>query len=281
MYKIPFNIPLVIGNELSFLKEVIEKRKICGDGYYTSECSKLLAEYLDCKNILLTTSCTHALEMCAILLDIKTGDEIIMPSFTFVSTANAFLLRGAKIVFVDIDPNTMNISPDEIEKNITEKTKLIVIVHYAGAACDLDAIMGISYKYNIPFVEDAAQCIGSFYKGKHLGTFGVMGCLSFHETKNIHCGEGGALIINDNSLLERAEILREKGTNRKKYLSGQVDKYSWVDVGSSYLPSELNAAFLYCQLENIENVNKSRRKIWEEYYSSLSSIKGIELPECK
>ncbi len=278
MYNIPFNIPTLIGNEIGYLNEVFANSKFCGDGPLTEKCHEFLKKYLDCENILLTTSCTHAIEMSALLLNVKEGDEVIMPSYTFVSSANPFVLRGAKIIFVDIDPMTMNIDPFEIEKNITENTKLILVVHYAGVSCDMDKIMNISKQYNIPVVEDSAQCMGAFHKGRHLGTIGDLGCISFHETKNIHCGEGGALIINNKSFVDRAEVIREKGTNRRKFLLGQIDKYSWVDLGSSYLPSELNAAFLYGQLLNIDLITKRRRSIWQLYFDKLSHVKELQLP---
>jgi dTDP-4-amino-4,6-dideoxygalactose transaminase len=281
MNTIPFNIPLVIGKELQYIQEVLEKRKICGDGDFTKRCNALLESLTGAKKALLTTSCTHALEMAAILADIKSGDEVIMPSYTFVSTANAFVLRGAKIVFVDVRPDTMNMDENLIEAAITSKTKAIVPVHYAGVGCEMDKIMNLANKYHLLVIEDAAQALMAAYKGKALGTFGTLGCLSFHETKNYQCGEGGALLINDSSFIERAEIIREKGTNRSKFFRGQVDKYSWVDVGSSYLPSELNAAFLYAQLENADLIKKRRLELWNTYYCALDPLrkKGfIELP---
>ena len=283
--EIPFNIPLVVGNEQKYLKHVLENKKLSGDGFYTKKCHKWFEDKLGVNKTLLTTSCTHALEMAAILIDIKPGDEVIMPSYTFVSTANAFVLRGAKIVFVDIRPDTMNIDETKIEQAITDKTKAIVPVHYAGVACEMDTIMKIAEKYNLFVIEDAAQGMMSTYKNKPLGTIGHLGCYSFHETKNYNCGEGGLLIINDDRFVQRAEIIREKGTNRSQFLRGIVDKYRWVDVGSSYLPSELNAAFLYAQLEKADIVNEKRIKLWNEYYKNLKYIKEIELPiipkECK
>lgn len=279
MNLIPFNVPTTLGNEVDYFKEVIESRKFCGDGVFTEKCHNFLERYINCKKALLTTSCTHALELCALLLDIAPGDEVIMPSYTFVSSANPFVLRGATVVFVDIDPITMNIDPGQLEKAITNRTKLIVVVHYAGVPCEMDHIMDISAKFNLPIVEDAAQCMGSFYKNKHLGVIGDFGCISFHETKNLHCGEGGALIINNQKYIERAEILREKGTNRKKFLQGQVDKYSWVDIGSSYLPSELNAGFLYCQLLAIDEILNKRQKSWDLYFRLLSDVKEVTLPQ--
>jgi dTDP-4-amino-4,6-dideoxygalactose transaminase len=280
---IPFNIPPYLGIELSNIKEVLENKKLCGDGNFTKLCHQWFSNNLKIYSGLLTTSCTHALEMSAILANIKTGDEIIMPSYTFVSTANAFVLRGAKIVFVDIRPDTMNIDECLIEAAITEKTKAIVPVHYAGVACEMDAILAIAKKYNLKIIEDAAQGIGAKYKEKMLGSIGDMGCYSFHETKNISCGEGGAILIKDEDkeLIERAEIIREKGTNRSKFWRGQVDKYTWVDIGSSYLPSELNAAYLYAQLQNIDIINADRLTAWNQYNEGLKLLaeKGyIELP---
>lgn len=279
--KIPFNTPLVTGKEIDSIKEVISLNKYCGDGSFTKRCNSFIEDETGAKKVLLTTSCTHALEIAAILLDIQSGDEVIMPSFTFVSSANAFVLRGAKIVFVDIRPDTMNINEELIEDAITPRTKVIVPVHYAGVACEMNKIMKLARKHHLYVVEDAAQCIGTSYHGKALGTIGHFGTYSFHETKNIHCGEGGALLINDKDFIERAEIIREKGTNRSKFLRGQIDKYSWVDVGSSYLPSELNAAFLLTQLESHEEVKSKRLKIWNYYYENLLPLQNqgkIELP---
>ncbi|MDD1504951.1 dTDP-4-amino-4,6-dideoxygalactose transaminase [Lysinibacillus sp. CNPSo 3705] len=269
---ISFNVPAFTGRELYYIKQAIENNKLSGDGEFTAKCSKWFEENYKCKKALLTTSCTHALEMAAILLDINEGDEIIMPSYTFVSTANAFVLRGAKIVFVDIRPDTMNIDEKKIEEAITTRTKAIVPVHYAGVSCEMDTIMQIAKKYNLMVVEDAAQGVNSYYKGKALGTIGHLGCYSFHETKNYNCGEGGALLINDDRLVERAEIIREKGTDRSKFFRGQVDKYGWVDIGSSYLPSELNAAYLYGQLENAEQINQNRLASWQYYYEHLQDL---------
>ena len=283
--EIPFNVPLVIGNEQKYLKNVLKNKKLCGDGDYTKKCHKWFEEKFNIYKALLTTSCTHALEMAAILIDTKPGDEIIMPSYTFVSTANAFVLRGAKIVFVDIRPDTMNIDETKIEQAITDKTKAIVPVHYAGVGCEMDTIMKLAEKYNLFVIEDAAQGMMAKYKNKDLGTIGHLGAYSFHETKNYTCGEGGLLLINDERFVQRAEIIREKGTNRSQFLRGIIDKYRWVDVGSSYLLSELNAAFLYAQLEKTEIVNEKRLKLWKEYYNNLKDIKYIELPtipkECK
>ncbi|MFY0518407.1 dTDP-4-amino-4,6-dideoxygalactose transaminase [Lysinibacillus sp. UGB7] len=270
---IPFNIPAVVGKEAYYLNELINDRvKFSGDGIFTQKCSALIESLYGAKKVLLTTSCTHALEMAAILIDIQPGDEVIMPSYTFVSTANAFVLRGAKIIFVDIRPDTMNIDEMKIEEAITTRTKAIVPVHYAGVSCEMDIIMQIANKYNLMVVEDAAQGVNSYYKGKALGTIGHLGCYSFHETKNYNCGEGGALLINDERFIERAEIIREKGTNRSKFFRGQVDKYGWVDIGSSYLPSELNAAYLYGQLENAELINQNRLSSWQYYYEKLQAL---------
>lgn len=278
---IQFNIPPHLGSEEGYISQAIANRKICGDGQFTKSSNKWLEEKTGCKKALLTTSCTHALEMAAILCDIKPGDEVIMPSYTFVSTADAFVMRGAKIVFVDIRPDTMNIDENLIEDAITPKTRAIVPVHYAGVGCEMDAIMNIAKQHGLLVVEDAAQGIMSAYNGQALGTFGDFGCLSFHETKNYSMGEGGALLINDESYIERAEIIREKGTNRSKFLRGQIDKYTWVDCGSSYLPSELNAAYLYAQLEQADLINNSRLELWNRYYEMLRPLadKGfIELP---
>jgi dTDP-4-amino-4,6-dideoxygalactose transaminase len=278
---IPFNIPPVTGAELTYIQQAIANQKISGDGEFTRKCHSWLQETLPCHKALLTTSCTHALEMAAILIDIKHGDEVIMPSYTFVSTANAFALRGAKIIFVDIRPDTMNMDETLLEAAITPKTKAIVPVHYAGVACKMDAIMGVAAKYDLFVIEDAAQGVTSTYRKRTLGTFGHLGCYSFHETKNYVCGEGGALIINDKRLIERAEIIREKGTNRSRFFRGQVDKYSWVDIGSSYLPSELNAAYLLAQLERSDEILKDRLQSWNLYYTMLTPLweQGlIELP---
>ncbi|MBU1118708.1 dTDP-4-amino-4,6-dideoxygalactose transaminase [Patescibacteria group bacterium] len=269
---IPFNIPTFLGKEKSYLLDAIDKLKLCGDGSYTKKCQELMEKKFHCKKVLLTTSCSHALDMSAILIDVKEGDEVIMPSYTFVSTANAFVLRGAKVVFVDIRPDTMNIDENLIEEAITEKTKAIVVVHYAGVGCEMDTIIDIGKKYNLKVIEDAAQGVNAKYNGKYLGTIGDIGCYSFHETKNYTCGEGGALLLNDEQMIERAEIIREKGTNRAKFFRGQVDKYSWVDIGSSFLPSELNAAYLLAQLEDIEKVNERRLSIWNMYRKKLNLL---------
>ena len=280
--KIPFNIPPYTGKEDFYIKEAIQSQKLCGNGQFTKKCQAWFEEKLSCNKALLTPSCTHALEMAAILLDIKPGDEVIMPSYTFVSTANAFVLRGAKIVFVDIRPDTMNIDETKIEDAITEKTKAIVPVHYAGVGCEMDTIMDIASKYNLFVVEDAAQGMMATYKNKPLGTIGHLGAYSFHETKNYTSGgEGGLLIINDDRFVERAEIIREKGTNRSQFFRGMVDKYSWIDIGSSYLPGELQAAYLWGQLESADKINKNRLDAWQIYLEKLSPLEQrghIELP---
>jgi dTDP-4-amino-4,6-dideoxygalactose transaminase len=279
---IQFNIPPFVGKEQEYIKQAIESnQKLCGDGQFTKKCNIWFEEKFNTTKSLLTTSCTHAIEMAAILIDIKPGDEVIAPSFTFVSTVNAFVLRGAKMVFVDIRPDTLNIDENLIESAITEKTRAIVPVHYAGVSCEMDKIMDIAKKYNIYVIEDAAQGVMSTYKGQALGTIGDFGCYSFHETKNYTMGEGGAILIQNNGFIERSEIIREKGTNRSKFFRGQVDKYSWVDIGSSYLPSELNAAYLYAQLEEADKINRNRLNTWNMYYDKLSKLKEngmIELP---
>lgn len=279
---IPFNIPPYIGKELDYVKEAMEtNHKICGDGPFTKKCNNWLEEQFKSEKVLLTTSCTHATEMTAILANIKEGDEVIAPSFTFVSTVNPFVLRGAKIVFIDINPKTMNMDENLIEVAITDKTKAIIPVHYAGVACEMDKIMEIAKKYNLIVIEDAAQGVMSEYKGKALGTIGDYGCFSFHETKNYSMGEGGALLIRDKENIEKAEIIREKGTNRSRFFRGQVDKYTWVDMGSSYLPSELNAAYLYAQLENAQMIYDDRMNSWNKYKDGLQELKDkgfIELP---
>lgn len=278
---IDFNVPPVVGTELKYIEQAIQNRKICGDGVFTKKCSRWLEETLNVPKVLLTTSCTHATEMAAILADIKPGDEVIMPSYTFVSTADAFVLRGAKVIFVDIRPDTMNIDERLIEEAITEKTKAIVPVHYAGVSCEMDRIMELAKKYHLYVIEDAAQGMMSEYKGRPLGTIGDYGCFSFHETKNYSMGEGGALIIQDAGNVERAEIVREKGTNRSKFFRGQIDKYTWVDAGSSYLPSELNAAYLWAQLECADVIYKDRMRTWNLYYEAFQDLKEqgkIELP---
>ena len=277
---IQFNIPPYAGKELEYIKEAIEKNhKICGDGPFTKKCSEWMENKFNVEKVLLTTSCTHATEMTAILTDIKEGDEVIAPSFTFVSTVNPFVLRGAKIVFIDINPKTMNIDENLIEDAITEKTKAILSVHYAGVACNMDRIMEIAKKYNLIVIEDAGQGVMSEYKGKPLGTIGEYGCFSFHETKNYSMGEGGALLINNKENVEKAEIIREKGTNRSRFFRGQVDKYTWVDKGSSYLPSELNAAYLYAQLENADLIYNDRMNTWNKYKELLQELADKNLIE--
>ncbi len=285
---IPFNKPPFIGKETEYIKKAIENNKICGDGEFTKKCNRWLEDKTGAEKALLTTSCTHSLEMAALLLDIQPGDEVIMPSFTFVSTADAFVLRGAKIVFVDIRPDTMNIDETLIEQAITEKTKAIVPVHYAGVSCEMDTIMDIARRHNLAVVEDAAQGVMAEYKGRALGTMGSFGCYSFHETKNYSMGEGGALLINNADDIENAEIIREKGTDRSRFLRGQVDKYTWVTYGSSYLPSDMNAAFLLAQLEQADKINDDRLASWQRYYDGLSDLQKqgkVTLPfvpeECK
>ncbi|MCI8376016.1 MAG: dTDP-4-amino-4,6-dideoxygalactose transaminase [Lachnospiraceae bacterium] len=278
---IHFNVPLFTGKELDYIRQAVENKKICGDGEFTKKCSDWLTTQTKCAKALLTTSCTHATEMAALLTDIKPGDEVIMPSYTFVSTADAFVLRGARVKFVDIRPDTMNIDEKRIEEALTEKTKAIVPVHYAGVACEMDAIMEIARDHGLAVIEDAAQGVMSFYKGRPLGSIGDYGCFSFHETKNYSMGEGGALLIKDPQQIEKAEIIREKGTNRSKFFRGQIDKYTWVDCGSSYLPSDLNAAYLWAQLEMADEINRERLKSWELYYSQLEPLvkkERIELP---
>ena len=278
---INFNVPPFTGKEMEYIKQAVDSQKICGDGEFTKRCNAWIEERTKTTKCLLTTSCTHAIELAALLAGIKEGDEVILPSYTFVSTADAFVLRGAKVVFVDVRPDTMNIDETKIEAAITEKTKAIVPVHYAGVACEMDTIMAIAKKYNLVVIEDAAQGIMSTYKGQALGTIGDYGCFSFHETKNYSMGEGGALLIRDASKIEEAEIIREKGTNRSKFFRGQIDKYTWVNFGSSYLPSDMNAAYLYAQLEMADEINDARIAIWNRYYDGLKALKEagkIELP---
>lgn len=278
---IHFNIPPYVGKEKDYIQQAIENHKICGDGDFTKKCNQWLEEKTGIKKALLTTSCTHATEMAAILLNIQEGDEVIMPAYTFVSTADAFVMRGAKVVFVDIRPDTMNMDENLIEAAITEKTKAIVPVHYAGVSCEMDKIMELAETYHLAVVEDAAQGMMASYKGKALGTIGDFGCFSFHETKNYSMGEGGALLIRDEKYIEDAEIIREKGTNRSKFFRGQIDKYTWVNCGSSYLPSDINAAYLYAQLECADKINENRLELWNQYYKALQplqSIGKIELP---
>lgn len=281
MNNIPFNIPPYIGKEDQYIKQAVLNHKICGDGEFTKKCNAKLEEMTGSKKTLITTSGTAALEMAAILADIQPGDEVIMPSYTFVSTANAFVLRGAKIVFVDIRPDTLNIDEKLIEEAITEKTKAIVPVHYAGVGCEMDTICEIAKRHDLLVIEDAAQAVNAYYKGQALGSIGDFGCFSFHETKNYSSGEGGAILINNDQYIERAEIIREKGTNRSKFFRGQVDKYTWVDLGSSYLQSELNCAYLYAQIENPEMINNDRLATWNQYNELLQPLadKGaIEIP---
>ncbi|MCS3604845.1 dTDP-4-amino-4,6-dideoxygalactose transaminase [Buttiauxella sp. BIGb0471] len=279
---IPFNAPPVVGTEIEYMQAAMGSGKLCGDGGFTRRCQQWMEHRFGSKKVLLTPSCTASLEMAALLLNIQAGDEVIMPSYTFVSTANAFVLRGAKIVFVDVRPDTMNIDEKLIEAAITEKTRAIVPVHYAGVACEMDTIMAIATKHKLFVVEDAAQGVMSTYKGRALGTIGHIGCFSFHETKNYTAGgEGGATLINDASLIERAEIIREKGTNRSQFFRGQVDKYTWRDIGSSYLMADLQAAYLWAQLEAAEKINQQRLKLWHDYYDALAPLAKtgrIELP---
>ena len=278
---ISFNKPPYVGEEIKYIEEAVKAQKICGDGQFTKKCNKWFEDKTGAAKVLLTTSCTHATELAALLLDIQPGDEVIMSAYTFVSTADAFVLRGATAVFVDINPKTMNIDENLIEDAITEKTKAIVPVHYAGVSCEMDKIMEIAKKHNLYVVEDAAQGVMSTYKGKALGTIGDYGCYSFHETKNYSMGEGGSLLIRDGKNAELAEIIREKGTNRSKFFRGQIDKYTWVEAGSSYLPSDMNAAYLWAQLQKADEINENRLKSWNRYYEGLKDLKEagkIELP---
>ena len=278
---INFNVPPYVGKEMDYIADAVGNHKICGDGPYTKKCNAWIEEQTKTAKALLTTSCTHATEMAALLCDIQPGDEVIMPSYTFVSTADAFVLRGANVVFVDIRPDTMNIDETKIEDAITEKTKAIVPVHYAGVACEMDTIMDIARRHNLKVIEDAAQGVMSFYKGQALGTIGDYGCFSFHETKNYSMGEGGALLIHDPAMIEEAEIVREKGTNRSKFFRGQIDKYTWVNAGSSYLPSELNAAYLWAQLEAADKIYDDRMATWNHYYAGFKELEKegyIQLP---
>ncbi|MEE0686748.1 MAG: dTDP-4-amino-4,6-dideoxygalactose transaminase [Lachnospiraceae bacterium] len=278
---INFNVPPYVGNEKKYVEQAIDSHKICGDGMFTKKCSEWMEKRFNAKKILLTTSGSTALDMAAIMCDIQPGDEVILPSYTFSSTANAFVLAGAKLVFVDIRPDTMNIDEKKIEDAITPKTKAICVVHYAGVACEMDDIMEIAHRHNLLVVEDAAQGVMSTYKGKALGTIGDFGCYSFHETKNYSMGEGGAIAINNEEYIERAEILREKGTNRARFFRGQVDKYTWVDFGDSYLPSEINAAYLWAQLEYADEINNNRLATWNDYWNAFCEFEKrgiIELP---
>lgn len=279
--RIPFNQPSQIGKEFEYIKQAITEMHLSGDGMFTKKCHTELEAIVRGRKALLTTSCTHALEMTALLLNIQAGDEVIIPAFTFVSTVNAFVLRGARPIFVDIRPDTLNLDETQLETHITPRTRAIVVVHYAGVGCEMDAILETAGRYNIPVVEDNAHGLFGMYKGRPLGSMGCMATQSFHETKNITCGEGGALIINDPQYIERAEIIREKGTNRSQFFRGQVDKYTWADVGSSYLPSEILAAFLFAQLENWEEIQTRRKTIWDYYDQNLSSWaqeRNIRLP---
>ena len=278
---INFNVPPFTGREMEYIKQTVENQKICGDGPFTKKCNEWIEQHTGTKKCLLTTSCTHATELTALLADIKEGDEVIMPSYTFVSTADAFVLRGAKVVFVDIRPDTMNIDEKLIEDAITERTRAIVPVHYAGVACEMDTIMAIAKRHNLLVIEDAAQGIMASYKGKALGAIGDMGCFSFHETKNFSMGEGGALLLKDEKYIEDAEIFREKGTDRSKFFRGQVDKYRWMNYGSSYLPSDMNAAYLWAQLEMADEITNARLARWNQYNELLQPLKErgiLELP---
>lgn len=279
--RVDFNRPAPVGNELEYIALAIQSGHISGDGPFTKKCNALLEQELGISKALLTTSCTHALDMTALLLDIEPGDEVIIPDFTFVSTVNAFVLRGARPVFLDVRPDTLNLDESKLEAAITPHTKAIVPVHYAGVGCEMDSIMEIANRYKVPVVEDNAHGLFGKYKGKYLGTFGCMAAQSFHETKNFSCGEGGALLINDPALAERAEIIREKGTNRSRFFRGQVDKYTWVDIGSSYLPSDILAAFLYAQFEQREKIQTHRKQVWEMYAVGLkdwAAAHNIQLP---
>lgn len=282
MSRIKFSEPYITNRELELIKDSISKGEISGDRFYTKKCTEFIEQIFGTKKALLTTSCSSALDMAALLLDLKENDEVIMPSYTFVSTANAVVLRGAKPVFAEIDGNTLNIDPIDVERKITEKTKAIFPVHYAGVSCDMDKIMNIAKKYNLKVVEDAAQGVNAKYKGRYLGTIGDIGCYSFHETKNYSCGEGGAILINyDEELAKRAEIIREKGTNRSQFIRGEVDKYTWIDVGSSYLLSDILASILWAQFEKLDEINSKRKKIYETYYEGLKILedKGkLKLP---
>ena len=281
MIKVDFNRPITVGNEFEYMRQAIENAHISGDGVFTKKCHAFLESELGVSKALLSTSCTHALEMSAILLDVKPGDEVIIPDFTFVSTVNAFVLRGAKPVFVDVRPDTLNLDESKLEAAVTSRTKAIVPVHYAGVGCEMDSIMDIAKRHKIAVVEDNAHGLFGKYKGKYLGTFGSMATQSFHETKNFSCGEGGALLVNDPFLSERAEIIREKGTNRSRFFRGQVDIYTWVDIGSSYLPSDLLAAFLYAQFEQRERIQTHRKNVWEMYHAALkdwANKHGVQLP---
>ena len=272
--QIPFNKPFLTGKESLYIEQAVKSGKISGDGIFTKKCHQFFESKYGFKKVLLTTSCTDALEMAAILLNLKEGDEVIAPSYSFVSTVNAFVLRGAHIVFADSESSTPNIDSDKIESLITPKTKAIIVVHYGGVACDMDKIMALAKKYNLFVVEDAAQAIDSYYNDKPLGTIGHLAAFSFHETKNIISGEGGMLVINDEQFINRAEIIREKGTNRSAFFRGEIDKYNWVDIGSSFLPSDIIAAFLFAQIENLERIQSKRKMIWDSYYNELESLQS-------
>ncbi|ASW42456.1 dTDP-4-amino-4,6-dideoxygalactose transaminase [Clostridium isatidis] len=274
---ISFNKPYYTGKEIEYIEDTLKRNKICGDGYYTKKVSEFMEKTFNTKKALMTTSCSMALDMSCILADIKEGDEVILPSYTFVSTANSIVLRGGKCIFADIDPNTLVIDLEDVEKKITERTKAIIVVHYAGVSCDMDKLMEIANKNNILVIEDAAQAVNAKYKGKYLGTIGHMGCYSFHETKNYVAGEGGALLINidDKTLIESAEIVREKGTNRSNFYRGQVDKYTWVKMGSSYLPSEMISAFLMAQFEELDTINNLRKEVFNKYYDGTRELEEM------
>jgi dTDP-4-amino-4,6-dideoxygalactose transaminase len=278
---VKFSLPVLVADELQYVREAMLGGHVHGDGPFTARCSAFLEQTLGCPKVLLTTSCTHALEMAGLLLNLSEGDEVIVPSFTFVSTATALVRAGARLVFVDVRRDTLNLNEDLLEAAITPRTRAIMLVHYAGVGCEMNQIMEIARKHNLPIIEDTAHGLFGKYEGKYLGTMGALGCLSFHGTKNFTCGEGGALLVNDPALIERAEIIREKGTNRRAFIDGRVDKYTWVDVGSSYLPSDVLAAFLLGQLESWEGVQERRRKLWLNYYNCLSPVlerRGVRLP---
>jgi dTDP-4-amino-4,6-dideoxygalactose transaminase len=279
--RIDFNKPTMVGKELEYISQAFDRSHTSGDGYFTKACQAILEQQLGVRKVLLTTNCTHALEMMAILLDIQPGDEVIVPSFTFVSTVNAFVLRGARPVFIDVRPDTLNLDERLLEGLVTERTRAIVPVHYAGVGCEMDEIMAVAKRHHIPVVEDNAHGLFATWHGKHLGTFGCLASQSFHETKNISCGEGGALLVNDPDLVDRAEIIREKGTNRSRFFRGMVDKYTWVDIGSSYLSSDLLAAILYAQLEASDDIQAKRKRVWDYYHECLSdwaAANGVQIP---